>query len=893
MKQLLTSLLLLIGLTSLAQPTYLDLTLQLDNYPAETSWEIIKTQDSTLVISSPSYAGVAPGTLVEQRIFLGAGIDYSFIITDSFGDGLCCDWGEGFFLSANNCEGVIFEDYDFNTPSVSYDFNLLPCELPPTNITFRVNLANAPPEIETPGVLGNWNGWQVIPMEYDEGDEWFVTIPIIEGNYLWKFADFNNPDIQELPVGIDGNSCFLFDGNGFVNRTLTVIEGEEQLLPNYCWESCLPCGAIPGCSDPSAINWSPWANYDDGSCISQNTECAPGETFIEIVVTPDNFGGETSWKLFNDFGEVAAVDPGEYGGSPPGIPISTVLCVPSGVMYDLVVFDTYGDGLCGSCFGGTVIGNVQIFDCQGEELYNLQNEFADGNFGYDTVSDQFIPSECSGVAEIEGCTDFNYVEYNPEATIDDGSCLTQKIYGCIDSTQFNYNPEANTEDLVESCEFTLTIEDGVGDGWFGSWLGIYQFGTIFNSPQYQMGPEDGTELSFNISGLDATQPAYIYFFVTPQSIGTAQQCGFTLTNPEGEIIIDVPFFNIIPFVNGSGWYRYEINPYCGNTCEPYVYGCLDETAFNYVEEANTEDNSCYYNPGCTSPAFLEYHTQEFIADYDNGDCQILAEFGCMDTTQFNYDPNATVQWTSATDSTNPCVPIIEGCMDPLALNFDPLANVNNFDCIEPIYGCTDSTAFNYNELANVDNGSCIEVIEGCTDPTAFNYNPEANTEDFSCEEVIYGCTDPEAANYDEEANTDNGSCESVYANCIDSVVETYNLLELESECFAWVIDVSPSCCNNEWAGGCQTIYNYCDENTVTNIEEFGETQIIVFPNPTRDRINIASNLRINAVLYNSIGQPVLQKTNVNQLDLSQFEAGIYNLILTYNDLRFTKKIVKQ
>jgi hypothetical protein len=29
------------------------------------------------------------------------------------------------------------------------------------------------------------------------------------------------------------------------------------------------------------------------------------------------------------------------------------------------------------------------------------------------------------------------------------------------------------------------------------------------------------------------------------------------------------------------------------------------------------------------------------------------------------------------------------------------------------------------------------------------------------------------------------------------------------------------------------------------------------------------------------------------LDLSQFEAGIYNLILTYNDLRFTKKIVKQ
>ena len=937
MKHLLTPLLLLIGLTSLAQSTYLDLTIQLDQYPSETAWVI--TQGADTIVTSPSYIGVLPNTLVEQRIFLNSNTDYTFTIIDTFSDGICCEFGDGFFITANNCEGVIFEEYEFGSSIASYDFNLTPCELPTSDITFRVNLANAPPEVETPGVLGNWNGWQVIPMEYDEGDEWFVTIPIQQGNYLWKFADFNNPNIQELPVGIDENSCFLFDGNGFVNRTLEVIEGENQLLINYCWESCLPCGAIPGCSNPSAINWSPWANYDNGSCIVQNTDCPPGETFIEIVVTPDNFGGETSWKLFDDFGEVAAVNPGEYGGSPPGIPISTVLCVPSGVMYDLVIFDTYGDGLCGSCFGGTVIGNVQIFDCQGEELYNLQNEFADGNFGYDTVSDQFTPSECSGVAGVEGCTDFNYVEYNPEATIDDGSCLTQKIYGCLDETQFNYNPEANTEEVIESCEFTLTIKDGVGDGWFGSWLGIYQFGTIFGSPQYQMGSEDGTELSFNVSGLDATQPAYVYFFVTPQSIGTAQQCGFTLTNPEDEVIIDVPFFNIIPFINESGWYKYEIDLYCGNTCEPYVYGCLDINAVNYNGLANTEDESCYYTPGCTQAGYVEYYTQGFEADFDNGDCQTLALFGCtvptsinydpfanvdngscipviigcMDPTALNYNPNANLETGvdcidaiyGCTDSSafnynelanvdnGTCEEIIEGCMDPLALNFDPLANVNNFNCILPIYGCTDSTAFNYNELANIDNGSCIEVIEGCTDPSAFNYNPEANTEDFSCEEVIYGCTDPEAANYDEEANTDNGSCESVYANCIDSVVETYNLLELESECFAWVIDVSPSCCNNGWADGCQTIYNYCNENTVTNIEEFGESEIIVFPNPTRDRINIASNLRINAVLYNSIGQPVLQETNVNQLDLNQFEAGIYNLILTYNDLMFTKKIVKQ
>ena len=896
MKQLLTSLLLLIGLTCLAQPTYLDLTIQLDNYPSETAWII--TQGTDTVVVSPSYAGTLPGTLVEQRIFLNSNTDYTFTIVDAFGDGICCGFGEGFFITANNCEGVIFEEYEFGSSIASYNFNLIPCELPTSDITFRVNLANAPPEIETPGVLGSWNGWQVIPMEYDEGDEWFITIPIQEGNYLWKFADFNNPDLQELPVGIGENSCFLFDGNGFVNRTLEVIEGEDQTLLKYCWESCLPCGAIPGCSNTNAVNWSPWVNFDDGSCIVQNVDCSLGEAPIEIVVTPDNFGPETSWILYGDQGGITSAPVGTYSGAAPGIPISTTVCLPIGVDYDVVIADSYGDGLCASCATNNPnleSGNVQIFNCNGDTLYNLQDEFPDGNFGYETLSTMFTPTVCGEVTDIVGCTDPNFIEYNPDAIVDnplESLCITPIVLGCLDETQFNYNPEANTEDVIQFCDYTLTLTDGVGDGWFGSWIGIHQ--QWYFSPQYQMGPNDGTEISFNVSGLDASKETYVYFFVTPQSINTIQQCGFTLTNPEGDIILDVPFFSAIPFTGESGWYIYEIDLYCGNTCEPYVYGCLDETAFNYIAGANTEDNSCYYNPGCTSPAFLEYHTQGFIADYDNGDCQVLAEFGCMDDTQFNYNPDATVQWNSATDSTNPCVLIVEGCMDPLALNFNPLANVNNFDCVDAIYGCTDPEAFNYNELANVNNDSCEDVVEGCTDPTAFNYNSEANTENFSCEPFIYGCTDPQAANYDEEANTDNGTCETVYAGCTNPVVEAYNLLDLENECFAWVIDVSPSCCVNGWVDGCQELYNYCNENnTITGVIEYGENEIIVFPNPTNDIINIASNLQINAVLYNAIGQPVSEIPNVKQIDMSGFESGIYNLILTHNELQFVKKIIKQ
>ena len=36
-----------------------------------------------------------------------------------------------------------------------------------------------------------------------------------------------------------------------------------------------------------------------------------------------------------------------------------------------------------------------------------------------------------------------------------------------------------------------------------------------------------------------------------------------------------------------------------------------------------------------------------------------------------------------------------------------------------------------------------------------------------------------------------------------------------------------------------------------------------------------------------------QNNKVNLIDMSGFEAGVYHLIVTYENLQFTKKIVKQ
>ena len=53
-----------------------------------------------------------------------------------------------------------------------------------------------------------------------------------------------------------------------------------------------------------------------------------------------------------------------------------------------------------------------------------------------------------------GCTDPSAGNYDPSATIDDGSCMftPQPIAGCTDPSANNYNPGANFDD--GSCDYS-------------------------------------------------------------------------------------------------------------------------------------------------------------------------------------------------------------------------------------------------------------------------------------------------------------------------------------------------------------------------------------------------------------------------------------------------------
>ena len=547
-----------------------------------------------------------------------------------------------------------------------------------------------------------------------------------------------------------------------------------------------------------------------------------------IVINLDQYQGETYWTIEDTSGNMLTYGT-NYGSQPDYASVVEQRCLPEGDL-TFTIYDTYGDGLNGALWGG-LDGSYYLVQCNDTLVYGT-----DAAFGNDSIH-VFVSDACPPVM---GCMDPAYVEFSPLADTDDGSCNTLKIFGCTDSTMYNYDANANTMALIPNCDYVLTLYDLIGDGWVGSYLEVTQDTNV-----YQFWIDTAAYTQDFIINLKSPMPVEFRFYVTSQAQLTTPHCGFKLTNPLGNTIIEV----LPPFIQPM--FKYKVPTYCGNLCIEKTFGCMDSLAVNYIDSVNTDDGSCYYLPGCNNSSYLEYYTQGFVADYNNGDCQTEAIWGCTDSTAFNYDIIANIDnggcipvilgcmeslafnFNPLANTPDTCVPLIYGCTDPTMFNFSVIANTDDGGCEPYVFGCTDSTMFNYNPLANSDNNSCIPFISGCTDPSMLNYNPSANTEDFSCIAYIYGCMDSTALNFDPFANTDNNSCVEVVMGCMDPNAYNYESIAnvndsvsclydancftgpgipywLNDPCYAWVISVDDYCCENEWDTICQATYDYCD-----------------------------------------------------------------------------------
>ena len=99
----------------------LTLTIKFDNYPEETGWTI-KNASGTTVASKNYSSSNADGSTVVENETLASG-NYTFTITDVYGDGICCSFGNGSYKLSSS-QGTIVTGASFgSSKSTSFCIN--------------------------------------------------------------------------------------------------------------------------------------------------------------------------------------------------------------------------------------------------------------------------------------------------------------------------------------------------------------------------------------------------------------------------------------------------------------------------------------------------------------------------------------------------------------------------------------------------------------------------------------------------------------------------------------------------------------------------------------------------------------------------------------------------
>lgn len=142
--------------------------------------------------------------------------------------------------------------------------------------------------------------------------------------------------------------------------------------------------------------------------------------------------------------------------------------------------------------------------------------------------------------DVEGCMDLKAVNFNPEATIHDGSCnyTETPIYGCINPKADNYNPNANTDD--GSCIFSGCTDPRAMN--YSPFANQNDGSCIFS------GCTDSTAWNYDpIATVDDGSCNYDYRNLIAGAY-TTSSCSFNFTNSLfGDIEIDSSSSNVIWF----------------------------------------------------------------------------------------------------------------------------------------------------------------------------------------------------------------------------------------------------------------------------------------------------------------------------------------------------------
>ena len=554
------------------------------------------------------------------------------------------------------------------------------------------------------------------------------------------------------------------------NDTLRAINLNTTTPSVVCWESCSPCvAAIPGCTDPTANNYSSNANLDDGSCLYNVT-------------------------FFVDMSE-------------------------SNHIFDTLEINGTFNSWCGDC--------SQMEDANNDDIWEVTISLTSGSYEYKFSADDWNIQE--DLYESDDCVVGNPPYINRDLIVTGHQVLDtvcwNRCYSCDTERNF-YNVTFSVDMSNVTNSFTTPEVNGTFNNWCGNCWVLDPQGNSIYSKSFNI---DTSLHTFKFSADDWNIQENLDSALSCVVLGFDSLGLLEFVNRElkliSDTIIDVCWesCNICPIngctnpsacnydnlatlddgscdlPNGCGdplYLEYAASVTCSDfsACITLIVnGCTDMTACNYDALATTDDGSCLTVYGCVNTAAINYNS---LANCPDTCIFPQVTFGCTDSIAVNYNPTATIDDSSCIYCVYGCIDILacnydslatcddgscdlpNGCGDPLYLEYNPLVTCNDTNAcvIIIVNGCTDVTACNWDQLANIDNGSCDLPI-GCGDPLYLEYDALVTCSDTNAciTLIVNGCTDTAACNFDILANTDDNSCLLNYG-CIDSLAYNYDTL---------------------------------------------------------------------------------------------------------------------
>jgi hypothetical protein len=458
---------------------------------------------------------------------------------------------------------------------------------------------------------------------------------------------------------------------------------------------------------------------------------------------------------------------------------------PVGLVTQTTIAIWGDDASTGEVDGAAANAAISFQLVDGESLYDLEMPIP-----VSFVANSFVAQPSAGsvalncAPAVSGCTDASAVNYNSEATEDDGSCY---VY-CSDEWRPKYtgNTGSNmTMMLTDAFVSSLNIQSE------GAYLvaitpgGLTVGSTDVSTTQTSLavwgddtftpaldGAAEGESIKVNlIDGSDVYDLGYSFGFVTQSIVAVSEEVSATLIcKTEGPL------------------------------------GCTNSEACNYDSDANTDDGNCtyaetYYN--CSDACLLD-------ADND-GVCDELEVSGCDNSEACNYNDKAT-------DSDGSCI-LPEGCelcADGAVVDSD--ADNDGVCDADEVAGCQDESACNYNENAT-DSAECIfstdldvcATCSGQTDGTGTTVDNDADDDGVCNADELQGCTDISRCNYNQDATDDDGSClpelDGVCEVCSGDTDGSGTILDKDAD--------DDGVCDADEIGGCQddTACNYNENAT--------------------------------------------------------------------------------